>query len=152
MGDTHTLSDEAIRLASALGTKSKRRSHLHGRNSLAVSSGHRAHVSTRHKASGRAICMGETHRLLDQAIGLTSEHGTKSKRESHLRGRNSLAVRSGHRARVSTRHQEQPGERSEWRKLTGCWIRPSDQCQHSAQEHLTSRLHGRNSQAVGFGQ
>ena len=152
MRETHSLSDQAIGLASALGTKGKPGSHLHGRNSLAVRSGHRACVSTRHqeqageplawekltrcrmrpsgsrqhsapRASRGAICMGETHSLSDQAIGLASALGTKGKPGSRLHGRNSRAVGSGHWARVSTRHQEQAGE----------------------------PLHGRNSLAVGSG-
>jgi len=153
MRETHMLWDLVIGLASAVGTQSKRGSHLHGRDSLAVGLGHRARVSTRHpeqaekpsawekltrcrirpsgprqhtvpRASGGAICMGETHTLSDQAIGHASVLGTKSKRGSHLHGRNSPAVGLGHRAHVSTRHPEQAGEPSAWEKLTSCRIMP----------------------------
>jgi len=76
--------------------------------------------------------MGETHRLSDQAIGLSSALGTLRERGSHLDGRNSQAVGSGHRALVSTRHLEKAGEPSAWEILTRCRIRPSGSRQHSA--------------------
>ena len=78
---THSLSDEAIRLASEFGPST----------------------------NGGAIYMGETHKLSDQASRLASALSGKSKRGSHLHGRNSPAVGLGHRARVITRHQEQAG-------------------------------------------
>ena len=144
-----------------MGETRKPGSHLDGRNSPAVVSGNRVRVSTRHqeqagepsalekltgcrirpsgsrqhsapRASGGAISTGETHKLSEQPIGRASAIGTKCKRGSHLHGRNSPAVGSGHRARVSTRHQEQAGEPSEWKKLTSCQIRPSDARQQSA--------------------
>ena len=95
MGETHKLSDQAIGLASELGTKSMWRSNLFWRNSLTVGSGDRARVSTRHQqqdgelsageklASRGAICIAETHFLSDQAIGLSSALGTKSERGSN---------------------------------------------------------------------
>jgi len=175
------LSDQAIGLSSALGTYGKRGSHLHGRNSLPVGSSHRALVSARHleqvgepsawekltccrirpsgsrqrsapRASGGGICMGETHPLKDQATGFESTLGTESKRESHLHGRNSQAVGSGHRARVSTRHLEQKGEPSAWEKLTCCRIRSSGSRQRSVPKSKRgSHMHGRNLLAVGSG-
>jgi len=175
MGETHKLSGQAIGCASEFGIKSKRASHLHGRNSQAVGSGHRARFSTRHQeqvgessawekltgcwirplgscqhlkpgVSGGAICVGETHKLSDQAIGYTSALGTKSKRGSYLHGRNSQA-----------------GEPSAWEKLTRCRIRPSGSRQNSAARanggaiwigqtgKRGSDMHGRNSPAVGSG-
>jgi len=76
--------------------------------------------------------MGETRKLSDQAIGLASELGTKRKRGSHVDGRNSQAVGSGQRARVSTRHREQESEPSAREKLTRCRIRALGSRQHSA--------------------
>jgi len=106
MGRTHHLSDPAIGPASALGTQSKRATNLHGRNSQAVASSHRARVRTRHL----------------QPAGEPSAWS------------NSLAVGSGHWARVSTRHQEQEGEIFPSEKLTCCRIRPSGSCQRSAHQ------------------
>jgi len=106
MGETHRLSDQVIRLSSALSTSEQaessasekltfcrirpmgcrqhsapqsKRSHLHGRNSLSDGSGHRAVVSTQHLRASGVIWMGETHLLSDQAIGLSSALGTKER-------------------------------------------------------------------------
>jgi len=150
MGETHRLSDQAIGLSSALSTseqaessawekltgcrikpldsgqrsapKSEWGSHLHGRNSPAVGSGHRALVSTQHLRASGVICMG-----------------------------NSQAVGSSHRALVSARHLEQVGQPSAWEKLTRCRIRPPGSRQHSTPQSKRSGLHGRNSQAVRSG-
>jgi len=106
-----------------------------GKNPHAVTaeSGHRARVRAPHQEqAGDRSAWEKLTSCRIRSSGSRQHSAPQSKWRSYLHGRNSLAVGSGHRALVSTRHLEQAREPCGWEKLTCCRIKPSGSRQHSA--------------------